>query len=67
MATYLDVRSIGHAHHGQASMTYRLATPALPRVPLLQRDIRNGARSGLTAHRRRVLTVAHIGQQDWLN
>ena len=41
-----------------------LATPALPRIPLPQPDYRNGAKSGLTAHRRRVLTVAHRGQQD---
>ena len=59
--THLDVRSIGHAHHDQASTTERFATPAPPRVPLLQPDIRNGARSGLTAHRRRVLMVAQIG------
>ncbi|KAI9437086.1 hypothetical protein BJY52DRAFT_1230249 [Lactarius psammicola] len=29
--------------------------------PLLRPDIRNGAKSGLTAYRRRVLTVAHKG------
>jgi hypothetical protein len=37
----------------------RLATPALPRLPLPQPDKRSGAKSRLTANRRRVLTVAH--------
>ncbi|KAH9019634.1 hypothetical protein EDB85DRAFT_1896561 [Lactarius pseudohatsudake] len=50
--------------HSQDSMKKRLATPALPRVPLLQPDIRSGAKSGLTVTRRRVLMVAHYGQQD---
>ena len=67
MVTHLDVRRIAYAHHGQKSTTDKLATLALPCVPLLQPDICNGARSGLTTHRRRVSTVARIGQQDWPN
>src|SRR6266702_1945158 len=45
--------------HGQDSTKDRIATPALPRLPLLRPDIRSGAKSGLTAYRRQVLTVAH--------
>ena len=50
--------------HGQDSTKDRPATPALPRLPLLQLDICSGAKSGLTAYRQRVLMVAHQGKQD---
>ena len=49
---------IAHAHYNQESTTIGLSTPTLPRVPLLQPGYRIGAKSGLTARRRRVLTVA---------
>ena len=52
-------RTYGIPLHSQNSTKDRPATPALPRLPLLQLDIRSGAKSGLTAYRRRVLTVAH--------
>ncbi|KAH9015829.1 hypothetical protein EDB85DRAFT_1898509 [Lactarius pseudohatsudake] len=48
--------------HGQDSTKDRLATPVLPRLPLLR--LTPGAKSGLTVDRRRVLMVAHYGQQD---
>ena len=62
--TYLDVQSVAHAHYGQESTTVRRAIPALARIPLPRPDYRNGAKTGLTAHGRRVLAVAHRGQQD---
>ena len=43
----------------------RLSTPAQPHIPLLQPSHHISAKSGLTAQRWQVLTVAHIGQQDW--
>ena len=55
--------SEGDGGGGKERRSIRLSTPALPRVPLLQPGHRNGAKSGLTANRRRVLTVAHMGQQ----
>ncbi len=58
-------RTYGASLHSQDSTKDRPATPALPRLPLLQPDIRSGAKSGLTAYRWQVLTVAHQGwQQD---
>src|SRR6266571_3834112 len=54
-------KTYGASLHGQNSTKDRIATPVLPRLPLLQPDIRNGAKSGLTAYRWRVLTVAHWG------
>ena len=57
-------RTYGASLHGQDSTKDRPATPALPRLPLLQLDICSGAKSGLTAYRWRVLTVAHQGKQD---
>src|SRR6266702_8334680 len=66
-STHLDNdrwRTYEPSLHGQDSTKDRPATPALPRLPLLQPDICSGAKSGLTAYRQRVLMVAHQEQQD---
>ncbi len=52
-------KTYGALLHGQNLMKDRIATPTLPRLPLLQPDICNGAKSGLTAYRWQVLMVAH--------
>jgi len=54
-------KTYGALLHGQNSTKDRIATPALPHLPLLRPDICNGAKSGLTAYRWQVLMVAHWG------
>ena len=57
--------NVTHAHCDQESSMIRHSTPALPCVPLLQPGHCNGAKSGLPIYRWQVVTVAHMGQQDW--
>jgi hypothetical protein len=52
-------RRTEHRCHGQESMSDEASCPpALPRIPLPRPNNRIGVKPGLTAHRRRVLTVA---------